>query len=228
MKHTACLLGAAALLAAHCTHAATLPLLGVAGGSYTLKVTSLREARFKATVNQQYDFSCGSAALATLLTHQYGYPVSEQEIFQEMYAAGDQQKIRHAGFSLLDIKLYLEKRGFSADGFWLPLEKLEAAKLPAIVLINDKGYHHFVVIKGIRDNRILIGDSATGVRAVERQQFEAIWVNKMLFVIHSHQNEAKFNLAADWNSVPRAPLASAVDRSGLDHVALPKLGPGDF
>ena len=50
------------------------------GGAYTLKVTSLKEARFRTTVPQQYDFSCGSAATATLLTYQYGHPVSEKDV----------------------------------------------------------------------------------------------------------------------------------------------------
>lgn len=41
-------------------------------GNYSIRLTSLKEARFKTTVAQQYDFSCGSAATATLLTFQYG------------------------------------------------------------------------------------------------------------------------------------------------------------
>ena len=67
------------------------------GGTYTLRLTSLKEARFKTTLPQQYDFSCGSAATATLLTHQYGHPVSEVDVFVQMYNNGDQARIRIAG-----------------------------------------------------------------------------------------------------------------------------------
>ncbi len=35
-------------------------------------VVSVKEARFTTTQRQQFDFSCGSAAVATLLTHHYG------------------------------------------------------------------------------------------------------------------------------------------------------------
>ena len=71
--------------------ASSLTLQAPHGGSYRLQVTSLKEARFKTTLPQQYDFSCGSAATATLLTFQYGYPVSEEDVFVQMYREGDQQ-----------------------------------------------------------------------------------------------------------------------------------------
>ncbi len=208
------------------TKAGTLALAGI-GGNYAVQVTSLREARFKATLRQQYDFSCGSAALATLLTHHYGYPVTEQAVFEEMFVRGDQEKIRREGFSLLDMKSYLKAHEFQADGFQLPLSKLMESGLPAIVLIADKGYHHFVVIKGMRDGRILMGDPSTGTRAVSRANFEASWVNKLLFVIHNKQTLAKFNAPDDWLVAPRAPLAAGVSLDSLSNVTLNKFGPGD-
>lgn len=205
----------------------TLDLQGI-GGRYRVPVTSLKEARYRATMRQQYDFSCGSAAIATLLTHQYGIQTSEQQVFENMFLNGDQQKIRREGFSLLDMKRFLLSRGFDADGFVQPLDKLVDAKLPAIVLVAEKGYHHFVVVKGLRDGRVLIGDPATGTRSMKRNAFEAIWVNQLLFVIHNHQGTALFNDARDWRSAPAAPLASTADREAFSTTLIPKLGPSDF
>lgn len=209
------------------SQAATLDLSGI-GGQYALKVTSLKEARFKATTRQQYDFSCGSAAVATLLSYHYDYPVNEQSVFQEMFARGDQEKIRREGFSLLDMKTYLNAHEFQADGFELPLEKLLESGLPAIVLIAEKSYHHFVVIKGMRDGRILMGDPSNGTRAISRSAFDSIWVNKVLFVIHNKQTLAKFNEQTDWQVAPRAPLAVGVNLDSLGAMTLTKFGPGDF
>ena len=206
----------------------TLELSGIGGGRYAVKVTSLKEARFKATTRQQYDFSCGSAAVATLLTHHYGYPVTEQSVFEEMFARGDQAKIQREGFSLLDMKTYLNAHQFQADAFELPLSKLLESGLPAIVLIAENGYHHFVVIKGMRDGRILIGDPSSGTRAVSRTSFESTWINKLLFVIHDKQAQAKFNDESDWQVAPRAPLAAGVNLDSLGSVTLTKFGPGDF
>lgn len=218
---------AVVILTAGTAGAGTLSL-SVLGGGYSVPVVSMQEARFKSTLRQQYDFSCGSAAIASLLTYQYGYAVSEAAVFQEMFAHGDQVKIKQEGFSLLDMKRFLEARGFVADGFVQTLEKLSEAKLPAIVLINDKGYHHFVVIKGLRDERVLIGDPSGGTRAIARSKFESMWVNRLLFVIHNKPQLARFNHPADWNAAPQAYMADAIKRGGLDAITLPKHGPGDF
>ncbi|KGM54105.1 peptidase C39 [Lysobacter arseniciresistens ZS79] len=209
---------------------ATASSLGVRtpqGGAYMLKVTSLKEARYATTVPQQYDFSCGSAATATLLTYQYGHPVSEQDVFVRMYRDGDRARIRAEGFSLLDMRRYLESLGFVADGFELPLDKLEEEGLPAIVLLNDRGYRHFVVVKGVRDGRVLLGDPARGTRAMSRERFEALWDNGVLFVIHNRRELAGFNQPRDWRTAPPAPLQTGVGRRGLGDVVIPKFGPGD-
>lgn len=217
----------AALLA--CTLAANaqsahFPDIG--SGNVRVPVTSLKQARMANTILQQFDFSCGSAAIATLLTHHYGHRVTEQEVLQEMYATGDQAKIQKEGFSLLDMKRYLDRLGYAADGFAQPLEKLAEARIPAVVLINEGGYHHFVVVKGFDAHRVLIGDPAKGIRALPRREFDTVWIGKLLFVIHNRTEQARFNLRADWQAVPRAPLASArgQDLGGV----LPKMGSGDF
>ncbi|MFC0401177.1 C39 family peptidase [Paraburkholderia rhizosphaerae] len=198
------------------------------GASYAMHVTSLKEARFKRTIKQQFDFSCGSAAVATLLTYQYNYPVSEQTAFQEMFLDGDQQKIRQQGFSLLDIKRFLERRGFIADGYELPLQKLADTNTPAIVLISESGYHHFVVVKGFRNNRVLIGDPATGTRPIPQESFEKKWEDQVLFVIHNKPGVGIFNSPADWRVAPSAPLYTGINRDGLYFVVIPKHGPSDF
>ena len=198
------------------------------GGIYSVPAVSLKEGRYLATERQQFDFSCGSAALSTLLTHHYGHRVNEQAVFEAMYRHGDQAKIQREGFSLLDMKRFLESHGYQADGFEAPLDKLESARIPAIALINESGYNHFVVIKGVRDGRVLIGDPAGGTRALARTAFEARWVNQIVFVITNKQELAGFNLAADWRTVPRSPTSDGIIREGLNGITIPKLGPSDF
>jgi uncharacterized protein len=199
----------------------------IAGGSYAVPVRTLQEIKQAGTLIQQYDFSCGSAAIATLLTHHYGRPTTEREVFEHMYAHGDQAKIRREGFSLLDMKRFLQTRGFEADGFRQPLDKLRDEGLPAIALITENGYHHFVVVKGLDRDRVLIGDPASGTRAVPRATFEAQWQQKLLFVVHNRMDLARFNQAADWRAAPLAPLASGLVRDALAN-GLPRNGPGQF
>jgi predicted double-glycine peptidase len=221
----ACMLLALALPA---QEAHAIELSTAVGARMVVPVKSWKETRFNATVRQQYDFSCGSAALATLLSHHYGYRVTEQMVFEQMYLKGDQQKIRQQGFSLLDMQGFLASHGFRADGFELPLEKLVEAKLPAIVLVSDKGYNHFVVIKGIADGRILIGDPSSGTRTIGLERFRELWSSKLLFVIHGYDGAVAFNRDTDWRAAPLAPLAQGMARNTLDAVSIPKFGPGDF
>jgi uncharacterized protein len=205
---------------------AYMPSMG--GGDYVLPITSLKQARTRTTLIQKYDFSCGSAALATLLTHHYDYPVTEETVFQEMYTTGDQAKIHSEGFSLLDMKRFLAAHGFEADGFQQPLDKLREARVPAVVLINENGYHHFVVVKGLEGDRVLLGDPARGTRTLSRRDFEARWQDSLLFVIHNRMDQARFNVAAEWRVVPRPPLGDGINRGSMSDYTLPKMGPGDF
>jgi predicted double-glycine peptidase len=199
-----------------------------AGTRFQLKLNSVKDLRFRGTLRQQYDFSCGSAAVATLLTHHYGKPVTERFVFERMYLAGNQQKIRREGFSLLDMKKFLHAMGYQADGFTQPLDKLAQAGLPAIVLITTNGYQHFVVIKGLADGRVLIGDPAMGTLAVPLRRFEQMWTSRLLFVIHGSTAKPRFNAPSDWSAAPRVKLDQGLDRRGLDLLTIPKLGPGDF
>jgi predicted double-glycine peptidase len=226
-------LGSAALVSTACliatpANAQQNQISSMVGGDVILPVSSIRETRLRSTLLQKYDFSCGSAAVATLLTHHYGYPVSESVIFEAMYQQGDQSKIKREGFSLLDLKRGLAAHGFAADGFVQPLEKLVEARLPAIVLINENGYQHFVVLKGIKGDRVLLGDPANGTRAVTRAAFNASWPSGLLLVIHNRVASARFNLASDWRAAPQALLADGIHRDSLTNVTLPKNGLGDF
>lgn len=197
------------------------------GGAFSVPVASMKDLRFRNTLRQKYDFSCGSAALATLLTYHYGYPVSEQTVFQEMYERGDKAKIRKEGFSLLDMKAYLEAHGYEADGFVADIDKLVLAGVPAIALVKENGYFHFVVIKGLRDGRVLIGDPSAGTRAMPQRQFKDIWVNQILFVIRNKIEMASFNADADWRVAPKGPIEGGIYRGAAESM-FAKRGPSDF
>jgi hypothetical protein len=228
MKRRAWCLAWLLVLAPICAWAGSAQLTGIAGGNYRLHVATLKESRFRNTIHQQYDFSCGSAAVATLLTYQYGYPMSEQTAFAAMFAHGNRAKISKEGFSLLDIKRFLAALGFQADGFIVSLQKLQQASLPAIVLIDEHGYHHFVVIKGVLAGRVLVGDPAKGTRSIPETEFDKVWTNRLVFVIHNHRDLAVFNSRDDWRAAPMAMLAAGIDRRGLFDTLMPKRGTDGF
>ena len=202
----------------------------VAGGTlYTVPVKSLEALKFATVVRQGYDFSCGSAALATLLTFHYNRPVSEAVVFDAMWAVGDQENIRAKGFSLLDMKSYLATIGIKADGFRVPLDKLAGVGVPTIALIIRKGYAHFVVLRGIHKDYVVLGDPSLGAITEPRDVFEKQW-NGIAFALHTDAATGRenFNLKRDLPLQRRAWLGMALPRRTLENITVLLPGQNEF
>jgi hypothetical protein len=178
-------------------------------GDFSIPVRSFEERRYETVIRQKYDFSCGSAALATLLKYHYGVRHDEESAFRGMWAEGDRAQIRRLGFSLLDMKQYLARLGFKADGFKVSLEEVAKAGVPGVALLNIKGYKHFVVVKGVSDDEVLVGDPALGLKTMRPEEFKAAW-NGVYFAINSHtdRGRANFNGDVQWASFSRAPISA--------------------
>jgi predicted double-glycine peptidase len=195
------------------------PIAGLPGLSPQMPVQSFQARRFNAVIPQEFDYSCGSAALATLLTYSYDMPVTEMTVFRSMIKNGDKAVIEQSGFSLLDMKLYLQRQGLPSGGFRAPLSTLASVRLPAIVLINVAGYRHFVVVTGIRDGRVLLADPAVGIRSVAQAAFAKQW-SGIFFLVLDHVTEARagFDQERNWANAPAPPVGLArfmVDLSTL-------------
>lgn len=190
---------------------------GGGGGRFRVPVVSFAERPFQTVVRQEFDFSCGAASAATLLTYHFDRPTTEQEAFQAMWDNGDQDKIREKGFSLLDIKAFITSVGYESDGFRITLDQLEEAGVPAIFLINLNGYRHFVVVKGTSNDTVLVGDPAFGVRSYRRSKFAELWVDEIVFAITNEVEvaQANFNSRDDWKLDVRSRLGTAVSRNSL-------------
>jgi uncharacterized protein len=184
---------------------------GEGGGSYTVSVTSWRDIPFRTVVRQQFDYSCGSAAVATLLRFHYGVQAGESEIFQAMFARGDQERIRRVGFSMLDMRNYLETQGFRADGLRLSLDRLAELETPSIALITHNNYRHFVVIKGVSEDHVLVGDPTFGLQTYTREEFNAVWNGVVLAIRVALENSPPpgYNRSAEWQPWAVAPLGEA-------------------
>jgi predicted double-glycine peptidase len=153
--------------------------------SATERVRSLREIRQEGVVTQQWDTSCAAAALATVLSYTFDDPVSERAVAQGMLRYTEPLRVRYrGGFSLLDMKRYVEERGYQATGFReLTFDDLVLFE-GAIVPLNIHGYNHYVVFKGLGEHgRIRLGDPAFGNRTMSRNHFEDVWMEGMAFVV---------------------------------------------
>ncbi len=153
-------------------------------------VKSATELRKEGIVQQQYDYSCGSAALATIFIRYLGRPVTEKEIVQYILEHGDLKKIiARRGFSLLELKQFAESRGATAVGYAMDFEALAEQTVPVLVPIKLTERLHFVVVRGVRDNRVYLADPALGRWTISAEEFQRIWTPKVgLIVQESHPN----------------------------------------
>ena len=120
---------------------------GAGGARFHVKVKSLVDMRFKKVVRQQYDLSCGAAAMATLLKYFYGDDTDERQIIDGILEFGDQEKIKKDGFSMLELKKFGEREGYVGQGYRIEqADALARVQIPVLTLVNTRGYNHFVVI----------------------------------------------------------------------------------
>lgn len=177
------------------------------GGDFSIGVMTWWDIPFRSVIRQRYDFSCGSAAVATLLTYHYDRPTSEQTPFKAMWALGDKETIRKVGFSMLDMRNYLQSIGYRAEGFNLKPEQLYQVKRPVIVLLDLDGFKHFVVVKGQTKDQVLVGDSILGLSKYSIEDFSKYWNGVALAIVDGPITKRPvYNLAGDWNPWSRAPM----------------------
>jgi predicted double-glycine peptidase len=144
-------------------------------------VLSMLEIRQQSIVLQQFDLSCGAAALATLLRYQHGESVTEREVAlglisrQEYLENPDIVRIRQ-GFSLLDMNRYVERIGYDGEALGAVTYEDLLNLAPAIVPVRLHGFNHFVVFRGAVGENVLLGDPAYGNRTMSRARFVAAWV----------------------------------------------------
>lgn len=194
------------------------------GGAPSLGLESFQEQKYEGTIAQEHDFSCGSAALATLLTFNYHIHATEDQVFESMFNNGDQRVISKSGFSLLDMKKYLDRHGIESGGFRAPLSKLQQVGVPAIVLITVRGYRHFVVLEGIQNGAVLLSDPANGSRTESLAIFESQWSGIFFLILDDvDQAQKTFNNPTRWAASPGAPLDLARYAVDLATLAQPAM-----
>lgn len=155
----------------------------IPGAGVTHKnVASMRELRYVNLVPQQTDYSCGAAALATILKYAYGMDMDERQALHLLMQVSDAELVRTQGFSLLEIKRAVEKLGLRGRGYRIEAGDLEKIKVPTIALVDIKGYKHFVVLKRTTTEQVFVADPALGNRTLSLAEFATSW-NGVLFAV---------------------------------------------
>jgi uncharacterized protein len=135
-------------------------------------------------VKQQFDYSCGSAALATLLNYYLGENFTERQIINGLVEYGDKKQIeRLRAFSLLDMKRFVEKLGYKGTGYKADIADLKALGKPCIVPVEIFGYQHFCVFRGIVQDHVFLADPYMGNISFPVEKFRMMWQRNIAFVV---------------------------------------------
>jgi len=174
-----------------------LQMAHVGGGmvSEPRSMEPFSEFKFRHIVRQAYDYSCGSAALTTILKFHLGLNISEQDAMKGMLEHGEQDKIiARRGFSLLDMKRYVATLGSDSGGFRADMNDLAKLGEPAIVPIDYAGFKHFVVLRGVRGGLVFLADPSAGNITFSVEEFATLFTDRIEMF---EQNPP----GSDWNGV---------------------------
>ncbi|MNZ69406.1 Lactococcin-G-processing and transport ATP-binding protein LagD [compost metagenome] len=112
----------------------------------------------------------------------YWLDVDEEQIIEGMLAHADQDLVRVQGFSMLDMKRYVESLGMRARGYRVAPETLHNIRIPVVVLMDIRGYKHFVVMQKVDNGWVYIGDPVLGHKRYKIDDFIKGW-NGIIFAI---------------------------------------------
>jgi predicted double-glycine peptidase len=135
--------------------------------SQVFALTSWVELRDQGVIKQQRDYSCGAAAVATLLTYHWGREVSESDVLDAWLAEFDQEDLRlqtfvDEGFSLWHIAKLGEPLGYYAKGLQVPIVSLTALKQPLLIYVEPFGQPHFTLVTEGFEDGVWLSDPSWG------------------------------------------------------------------
>lgn len=181
------------------------PSIAESGGEFR-HWQALRDAQ---VVRQEKDFSCGLAALATMLTYYFAIPVSEAELLGRLdlpepgvvansLSGGDVnpgkaarlKMLQERGVSLAVLAQLALDYGLLAQGVSIAPEALSRLAVPAIAYIEPDGEPHFTLVRGVDENGdVQLADPSWGNRRLSAADFARMFavgensVGRLLLVL---------------------------------------------
>ncbi|PAV26770.1 hypothetical protein C8D92_107100 [Tamilnaduibacter salinus] len=150
----------------------------------SVAVEPLVAQKYRNVVRQQYDYSCGSAALTTVLNFYLGRSLNERQVMEGLLHYGESDRIvQRRAFSMLDMKRLVTALGYPSGGFRANIQDLKDLDHPAIVPIQHAGFKHFVVLRAIQDGRVFLADPSVGNISFTLSQFKKKWDDNVLFIV---------------------------------------------
>ncbi len=162
---------------------------------FNRKLTSWTALKRKNVVMQQRDYSCGAAALATLMYYHWGDHVTETELILDtirMLTLEEMRERYENGLTLSDLRRLAVRQGYLSTIGRLEFEKLAKSKVPLLVGIVVNEFDHFVVYRGNDRKYVYLADPTLGNVRTLIPEFKKQWQkNAVLVVVKKGRNPQK-------------------------------------
>ena len=150
-----------------------------------VRVRPLSDIKNRNVVHNKYDYSCGSAALTSILKNYLGIKINERQTVNALLHYGEREKIlERGGFSFLDMKKFVTSIGYKGGGFEGSVEDLATLEHPVIIPVNYGGFNHFAVLKRANGERAFLIDPALGNISMTISKLEKVWPSKNFFMVN--------------------------------------------
>jgi predicted double-glycine peptidase len=143
------------------------------------------ELKYGVTVRQAFDFSCGAAALATMLTYYWGMPTTEidvMNVLRSRYPGQDWNTLQDRGFSFDDLIWAAKRLGFEAQGAEIAADQLAKLDGPVIVHLDLGKFQHFSVVRAAKVGHVFLSDPVVGRVTMSLGEFEKQYTGDALAV----------------------------------------------
>ena len=149
-------------------------------------VCDWRELKRQNIVMQKQDYSCGAAALATVVRYYWEDEVGEEYflrlILMTLTPAELQERVKN-GLTMTDLRLAAVKGGYQSTIGKLTFEKLTESKVPLVVGITFRGFDHFVVFRGWDGYYVYLADPIRGNVRLPAWEFVEQWQKNAVLVV---------------------------------------------
>ncbi len=151
------------------------------------RIPSWLELKQRNIVMQQRDYSCGAAALATVVRYYWGDDVDEEfflDALGELLTDEEARDRVENGLAMSDLRRVAVRTGYRAVVGRLTFEKLIEAKVPLVVGVTVDDFDHFVVYRGTDGWWVYLADPIRGNIRVTVPTFLKQWQENAVLVVH--------------------------------------------
>ncbi len=143
-------------------------------------------------VMQKRDYSCGAAALATVLRYYWDDNVTEDQVLlatlKILTPEESKERIKN-GLAISDLRLAAVEMGYLSTIGTLTFQQLSESKAPLVVGISPEGYKHFVVYRGTDCEFVYLADPIRGNIRVPVSEFVSQWQKNAVLVVAKPDQE---------------------------------------